>query len=421
MEKFLEFVKKYKRYVIAGCIVLLIVSYYFYQRSFGYFAPMSLKGILPEGRNITGLYKTGDFYTLIDDFNEIYAINIDKNFKVSLIEKNINKKAGFPIIRTPLTKNMDISFAKTNYIVTKAQLDNGNIAFVYIDISGRLTIYIYNPISKKIINQYKSNIIRDESSSGPTILVLNKGDFLLSSLTKNGNGVKRYVERYDYSKNSLNLISNESVYFVHEVLKYSDGKYLIQMGYDEESRHGIIFEPENNKFTRVSTDFIKNEVDQDINNYRIKCDKLKYLKQDTFLVSCSQDSSEGEYIAQFSYDPKTKEFKYLPKKTTYIKMFAPLKPIIFYGLSEDWIWLSENEYLFLSGADCFLIACKPSKRAYIYNAEKKKIKKIKNLIVPYYSRYQIPVLCEGKLKIDSNHIIFFVDNKLQVFKRSRVW
>lgn len=417
MEKFLKFVKKYKRYVIAGCIVLLIVSYYFYQRSFGYFAPMSLKGILPEGRNITGLYKTGDFYTLIDDFNEIYAINIDKNFKVSLIEKNINKKAGFPIVTMAVNHNFDLSFEPANYRIEHAQLDNGNIVFSFLDLNGMVAIYIYDPLSQKIVKQYKSDIKRLYGNFGADILPIKNGDFLLDACKAKGFKCEQYNERYDYSKNSLNLVSNDSIYFRNNVLKFSDGKYMFQMGIEENDKYGIIFDPENNTFTRVSTDFIKNEVAQDVNNFSIKCEDLEYLKQDTFLVSCSQDSSEGEYIAQFSYDPKTKEFKYLPKKTTYIKMFAPLKPIIYYILYETGVWLSENEYLFLSGADCFLIACKPSKRAYIYNAEKKKIKKIRPLIYTYYPRSD----WRGHLNIDSNHIIFFVDNKLQVFKRSRVW
>ena len=81
----LELRKNKKVIVLLLMVLISAVCYYFYERSFGYFVNVKIDHILPKGRYIRGLYKTGDFYTMIDDYNDIYAINIDKNLKISLI------------------------------------------------------------------------------------------------------------------------------------------------------------------------------------------------------------------------------------------------------------------------------------------------------------------------------------------------
>ena len=128
IKKSLLELRKNKKIIILILMVLIGVCYYFYERSFGYFVNVKINHILPEGRRITGLYKTGDFYTMIDDYNSIYAVNIDKNKKMTLLENDIEQKIGIPLETKSSCQAQGAYVVNCrDYYIKNAQLENGNI------------------------------------------------------------------------------------------------------------------------------------------------------------------------------------------------------------------------------------------------------------------------------------------------------
>lgn len=410
----LELRKNKKVIVLLLMVLISAVCYYFYERSFGYFVNVKIDHILPKGRYIRGLYKTGDFYTMIDDYNDIYAINIDKNLKISLIEKDIEQKVDLP----KFTKSVMVreeAFSPRLYSVTHIQLDNGNILFSIVDREGKLNIYVYDPLKQIVVYNYKS---KDERFRllGSVVYPLSNGTCLIYTKSNNVS----VIEVYDANNNSLTRIQNPNDYSLvaMDFQRVVDGIYLFESVFKD---YYYIYTASNHSLIKKEK-FVKKDLEKYLEIKAESCNSIEPFNDNKFFILCSDYIPTWYYSLQYEWDFITKSFKYLPEKTVYIEEPKNINPLAHYPCGQK-VQLSKNEYVVLGGGYSILIFSWPSKRSYIYNIDKGKFRQIKPLKKILYTNFNNDddSQASGVLNIDSNTFIYYVDNLVQGFKRSRVW
>jgi len=413
IKKSLLELRKNKKIIILLLMVLIGVCYYFYDRSFGYFVNIKVNHILPKGRYIRGLYKTGDFYTMVDDYNDIYAVNINKNMRMSLIEKDISQRIGFP----KLTKSVSASeerFKPSVYSIAHKQLENGNILFSIVDLEGVLNIYVYEPLQKKIIQNYKVSEKRHRIA-GNLLYPLSNGSCLLYSQSEKRDSI---LEIYNSDNNSLTKIKHPDIAWASPFQKLSNGIYLFE--YYNEDYYYLYFE-KNNEFIKREN-FVKKDLKKYFNVKAQYCGTMLPLGEDKYFVFCSHYIPLWFYSLQYKWNSTTQKFEYLLGKTYYIKEPKNINPLAHHPCGPE-VRLSESEYLILGGGYSILIYSWPSTRSYIYNVDKGALRRIKPLKKILYTKFSnaADIQAFGSIRIDDNNLIYYVDNLVQGFKRSRVW
>ena len=413
IKKSLLELRKNKKIIILILMVLIGVCYYFYERSFGYFVNVKINHILPEGRRITGLYKTGDFYTMIDDYNSIYAVNIDKNMRMSLIEKDIQKTLNMPTLKRSVYENTEW-LKLIDYNVVHKQLDNGNIVFIFIDTEHNLSIYIYNPQSKIIIKNYKSNIKRYYKYIH--IYKLKNGDFLLGTMPESNKtqNKKSYVERYVFAENDLHLLDDKGLFnFWNDEFELYDEFYLSL----NKTSNSLIYNSVKDEFNEFSVQHVF-EIPNTYLGVDNKFDSdIFQMKSTSFVFIFNEQYPKNLYVLSADFEPNLKSFRYVEKDIVVLKDSFSLNPISYY-LSLDKFRLNEKEILFLGGVYGILIFPYPANKVFLYDVENKTFRKLK---FPNLKSYYLTNSFVDFIPIDSMSFLFWGEQVVKIFKRSKVW
>ena len=186
-------------------------------------------------------------------------------------------------------------------------------------------------------------------------------------------------------------------------------------------KNDYIYNINNNKFLKIAKISVQNDLKTQVGKVE-GCRDLMRLDDNKFVAICCQEEYMPKlfYSAIYEFDSKLNKFRYLPDKTNIITEQFSLS-LFEHSLLGSKEVLSNKEILFIGGAYRIIFTMYVfSKRVYIYNVDTGKIKKIKPLKSVYNSRHSNP-RSEGFVRLDSNNMILYSDDKIQVFRRSLVW
>lgn len=414
--------------VILVIIVLLsLVGYYFYERSFGYFVPISLEKILPAGNTLVKLYKTGDFYTIVDNVNNIYKVDIKPNLKINLISKSSLKDSKVFVTdnlldTTKIDKNTNnlIIYKNSKDKMNSIQLHNGNILFYRVDKDDKITLYVYEPLSNQIINRYQSANNTKSYSFGAYINTIDEDSALITTQDKKTRIT--ITELYNSKNNTLIPIKTDGSdnLFPFEManVQLSENESLF-IKYVKEKKLGkivsYIYDSKKNLFYQTGNLPLDKNLDI---LYKIK---LVPLKMGHFLLI-----EEGHNKNKLIWEDIISKYEFKNNKFERISTFGTGELGTKYFFTNYTITqanilpLNEDELLVTGGMAGVLIAYGPVSRAYLINLKKQKVRRIGNMKKRRSNQSSI-LIDEKSAIIYRGDYILNIKTDVEGFKRGRVW
>lgn len=423
MTNIIKFIKKYKIYVIFSLIIIVICGYYFYQRSFGYFVPVTLSDIASENIGLTSIYKTGDFYTIIDNDNNIYRVNIESDLKIKLIDKNTIEQVAYKGKTDILKSGTNTISYRVDYDKLKnIQLNNDNILFYHVNKEGKLYLFVYDPIKNQIANKYEGGNNQKSYDYGVYVNVIDNDCVLITTKNKLSNG--QIIEKYNSNNNILTPINmdkykNKDIFPFVDNVQLTDNKSLfIKFVEGEQNRiFTYIYDSKQNKFYEVNTiNLIAKEL---VEPFEIK---VIPLKTGHFLLAehgyNKHELKREDVITKYEY--KNNQVQRIDSLGTGKTFSGGYLFTNYTCTGADILPLNDNELLVTGGMAGCLIGYGQTSRAYLFNLKSKKIRRLSNMKKARSKQSSI-LIDEKSAIIFNGDSILNLKTELEGFKRWIIW